>query len=82
MDKFTTLYSPNVRKWLHLLNIVQVTKDTFLAFWLLEANSGYDYIQDIYFPRQHYGEKMFLFKMSMDGNNNKCDFDEVNATWW
>jgi hypothetical protein len=44
----------------------------FLAFWLSEVNSGYDYIQD-YFPRQHYGEKMFLFKMSMDGNNNKCD---------
>jgi hypothetical protein len=44
-----------------------------LAFWLSKANNGYDYIQENYFPIQHYGKKMFLFKMSMDGNNNKCD---------
>jgi len=73
MDKFTTPCSPNVRKWLHLLSILHVTNDTFLAFWLSKANSGYDYIQDHYFPRQHYGEKMFLSKMTMDGNNSRCD---------
>jgi len=73
MDKFTTLNFPNVRKWLHFLSIVKVTKDMFPAFWLSKANSGYDYIQDSYFPRQHYGKKMLLFKMSMDGNNSRYD---------
>ncbi len=45
----------------------------FPAFWLSKASSGYDYIQDSYFPRQHYGKKMLLFKMSMDGNNSRYD---------
>jgi hypothetical protein len=43
-----------------------------LAF---KANSGYDYIENINcFPKQQYfGEKFFMFKMSMDGDSSGCE---------
>ncbi len=34
-----------------------------------KANSGYDYIEN----KQYFGKKVFMFKMSMDGNNSGCD---------
>jgi hypothetical protein len=39
-----------------------------------KANSGYDYIENNCFPKQQYfGEKVFMFKMSMDGDNSGCE---------
>jgi hypothetical protein len=57
-----------------------------LAF---KANSGYDYIENNYFPKQQYfEEKFFIFKMSMDGNNNGCELvkqmqlgGDLQTTW-
>jgi len=40
---------------------------------MFEANSGYDYIQDSCFPRQQFREKVFPFKMSMDGERGGFD---------
>jgi hypothetical protein len=34
-----------------------------------KANSDYDYIEN----KQYFGKKVFMFKMSMDGNNSGCD---------
>jgi hypothetical protein len=39
----------------------------------LKAQSSYNYIQDNYFHCQHVGQKVYLFKMSVDGVISEFD---------
>jgi hypothetical protein len=57
-----------------------------LAF---KANSGYDFIENNCFSKQKYfGEKVFIFNMSMDGDNSGCELvkqmqlgGDLQITW-
>jgi hypothetical protein len=73
MDKFITLFSPNVRNldasFKHQLgNIAYV-----FNILVLKVNNGYCFILDGCFPRQQIGEKMFLFKIFVHGNGSGYD---------
>ncbi len=74
MDKFTTLCSPNVRNLVASFKHCPSNKGYIFNILALKANSGYDYIQDsFFFQRQQFGEKMFMFKVFVDGNASGCD---------
>jgi hypothetical protein len=54
----------------------------------LKAFSGYDYIQDNYFPNQQARQKVYLFKMSINGAASKFDLvqqmqpgDDLQNAW-
>ncbi len=65
-DKFYELNFPNVRNFVvsfkHCLGGGYI--DSILE---LQSKSQYDYIQKCYFPRQVLGQKLFIFKMYING---------------
>ncbi len=72
-DKFYELSSPNV------CNLIAFVKhrrgggyiDSILE---LKFKSQYDYIQECCFPRHVFGQKVFIFKMSINGVGSGVNF--------
>jgi hypothetical protein len=47
----------------------------------LKSKSHYDYIHECYFLSQVVGQKVFIFKMSINGVGSGAKSRRVNATW-
>jgi hypothetical protein len=65
--KFTPLCSPNIRNLIVSLNHNFDNPSSFDCILKLKTLSSYDYIQDNYFPSQQVRQKVYLFKMSING---------------
>jgi hypothetical protein len=46
---------------------------SFDSIIMLKSLTPYDYIQDSCFPRQQYGQKIYLFKMLVEGDGCRID---------
>ncbi len=46
---------------------------SFDSIVMLKSLSPYDYIQDICFPGQHFSQKIYLFKMLVEGDGYGVD---------
>jgi hypothetical protein len=64
MDKFIEFCSLNIRNLVSSLKHCPTSQDYLSNIMSFKYKIGYDYIQDNYFPNE-FGEKMFIFKMSM-----------------
>ncbi len=72
-EKFCELSSPNIR------NLVVYFKHHSTSGYIdnilqLKSKNRYDYIQECCFPQQVHGQKVFIFKMSINDVENGVSF--------
>jgi hypothetical protein len=72
-DKFYKLNSPNVRNVVALFN--HRPNGAYIDSILeLKSKSRHDYIQEYYLPGQVFRQKVFIFKMSINGVGSGVSF--------
>jgi hypothetical protein len=86
--KFTPLCSPGIHNLIISLKHRPSNSNSLDCTLKLKAQSSYNYIQDNYFHGQHVGQKVYLFKMSVDGVISEFDLvremqlgDDLQNVW-
>jgi hypothetical protein len=86
--KFTPLCSPSIRNLIVSLKHSFDNLGSFDYIFKLKTLFGYDYIQDNYFFGQQARQKVYLFKMSINGVVFKFDLvrqiqpgDDLQIAW-
>jgi len=75
MLMFVPLCSPNIRNLISSFKHHSRNMGSFDSILMLKFLRPYDYIQDNYFPKQQFGQKIYLFKMTVEGDG--CGVDLV-----
>jgi hypothetical protein len=65
--RFAPLHSPSIRNLITSLKHRFGNSGSINYILKLKALSSHNYIQDKCFPGQHVGQKVYLFKMFVDG---------------
>ncbi len=72
-DKFCELSSLSVRNL--IASFRHHSKGGYIdSIFESKSKSRYNYIQDCYFPKHIHGQKVFVFKMSINGVENGVNF--------
>jgi len=86
--KFTPLCSPSIHNLIISLKHRPNNSNSIDCTLKLKAQSSYNYIQDNYFHGQHVGQKVYLFKMFVDGVISEFDLvremqlsDDLQNMW-
>jgi hypothetical protein len=70
MLKFIPLCSPNIHNLILSIKHCPGNMGSLDSIFIFKSLSPYDYIQDNFFLKQQFGQKVYLFKMLIDGDGS------------